>query len=289
MIPASEMPAQSDAEAAASRRQRASTVAGLYRPPLPTSSVQPPRPEFPTFSSHHPVLSRTSNDYPPHPPTAPSSESLKPGLDRRDTSHSLDQHVRQVLRESKRDKAKKALQGLWVFLKTPMGVITAIYGILVVFWGAAIIFFLAGWVPTPNKWWQDRWVEISSQIVNGLFTITGVGLIPWRVKDTYRECIVPPERIDPVTMLIPCKGISVIWTLRERVRRRRKQQGLPPVADLNDLEDPRDQEDYVSVLSDKERANLVHQQEMFAKSQVSSGSAGAAAGIIAATELMRGK
>jgi hypothetical protein len=30
-------------------------------------------------------------------------------------------------------------------------------------------------------------VEISSQVENGLFTVTGVGLIPWRAKDTYRQ------------------------------------------------------------------------------------------------------
>jgi hypothetical protein len=67
-----------------------------------------------------------------------------------------------------------------------MGFVVGIYGVLVVFWGAALVIILAGWIPMPNKWWQDRWVEICSQIVNGLFTITGVGLIPWRVQDTYR-------------------------------------------------------------------------------------------------------
>lgn len=63
--------------------------------------------------------------------------------------------------------------------------------------------------------------------------------------------------------------MSIIWTLRQRLHRLRKKQGLPPVADLNDIEDPKEQDDYVSVLSDKERASLKYQQEMFAKSQVS--------------------
>lgn len=71
-----------------------------------------------------------------------------------------------------------------------MGFLTAIYGLLVVFWGAAIVFFLLNWVPTPSKYWQDRWVEISSQIVNALFTIPGVGLIPWRAQDTYRKLLI---------------------------------------------------------------------------------------------------
>jgi hypothetical protein len=78
------------------------------------------------------------------------------------------------------------LRGLWAFVKTPMGAFTAIYGFLCAFWGAAIVLFLLGWIPTSSKDTQDKWVEISSQVTNGLFTVTGVGLIPWRVVDTYR-------------------------------------------------------------------------------------------------------
>ena len=119
-------------------------------------------------------------------PSSPLKNPADPSSDAAST-HSLDLHVRQVLHASKRDRIKKGLKGLWVFLKTPMGFVVGIYGVLVVFWGAALVIILAGWIPMPNKWWQDRWVEICSQIVNGLFTITGVGLIPWRVQDTYRE------------------------------------------------------------------------------------------------------
>lgn len=41
--------------------------------------------------------------------------------------------------------------------------------------------------------------------------------------------------------------MSVIWTLKSRLARRRKQQGLPPIEDPNDIPDPKDQADYVSV------------------------------------------
>lgn len=102
--------------------------------------------------------------------------------------HELDKHMKRVLRRrARKEKLKPILKGLWTFLKTPMGIITAIYGFLVVFWGAAIVLFLLGWIPTNSKNTQDIWVEISSQVVNGLFTVTGVGLIPWRAIDTYRE------------------------------------------------------------------------------------------------------
>lgn len=70
-----------------------------------------------------------------------------------------------------------------------MGAFTAIYGFLVAFWGAAIVLFLLGWINAGSKEQNDIWVEISSQIENGLFTITGVGLIPWRVMDTYRKLV----------------------------------------------------------------------------------------------------
>ncbi|WWC73406.1 uncharacterized protein I206_107373 [Kwoniella pini CBS 10737] len=161
--------------------------------------------------------------------------------------HQLDKHVKHILRSSKRQKIKQGLKGLWTFVKTPMGAITAIYGFLVVFWGAAIVLFLLGWIPTNSKNTKDIWVEISSQVENGLFTVTGVGLIPWRVIDTYR--------------------MSVIWTLKNRDSRLRKKQGLPAIEDENDLPDPELIKDYVFVLSEKDQKNLKYQQEKFATSQ----------------------
>jgi hypothetical protein len=102
----------------------------------------------------------------------------------------LDAHVKNVLASSKRAKAKRAARGFWSFVKTPIGAFTAIYGFLCAFWGAAIVLFLLGWIPTSSKDTQDKWVEISSQVCNGLFTVTGVGLIPWRVIDTYSKYII---------------------------------------------------------------------------------------------------
>lgn len=139
----------------------------------------------------------------------------------------LDRHVEHVL--TKRDKLKRAARGLWDFLKTPMGVITAIYGFLVVFWGAAIVLFLLKWIDAGSDYNQKLWIgrylntsilttEISSQVVNGLFTITGVGLIPWRALDTYR--------------------IFVIWRLRRQTIKLRKQRNMLPLVDKNDLPEP---------------------------------------------------
>ena len=71
----------------------------------------------------------------------------------------LDRHVEHVL--TKKDKLKRAARGLWDFLKTPMGVITAIYGFLVVFWGAAIVLFLLKWIDAGSDYNQKLWIGRS--------------------------------------------------------------------------------------------------------------------------------
>ncbi|WWC93115.1 uncharacterized protein L201_008082 [Kwoniella dendrophila CBS 6074] len=180
-------------------------------------------------------------------PHAIQREEMEEDIEDIKEDHQLDRHVKHILRQNRKDKAKRMLKGLWTFVKTPMGFITAIYGFLVVFWGAAIVLFLLGWIPTNSKNTQDVWVEISSQIENGLFTVTGIGLIPWRVIDTYR--------------------MSVIWTLKNRDQRLRKKMGLPKIEDENDLPDPELIKDYCFVLSEKDQKNLRYQQDKFAISQ----------------------
>jgi hypothetical protein len=69
--------------------------------------------------------------------------------------------------------------------------------------------------------------EISSQVTNGLFTVTGVGFIPWRVRDAYR--------------------ISAIWRLQHIDRKLRKKRGLEAGVDKNQAPDPEWDEDFVQV------------------------------------------
>jgi hypothetical protein len=89
---------------------------------------------------------------------------LEDDVEELEKDHDLDKHVRHVLtRKSKKEKAKRMLQGLWTYVKTPMGFVVAVYGFLVVFWGAAIVLFLLGWIPTNSKNTQDIWVgELTS-------------------------------------------------------------------------------------------------------------------------------
>jgi hypothetical protein len=41
--------------------------------------------------------------------------------------------------------------------------------------------------------------------------------------------------------------MSVIWTLKRRTERLRAKRGLPPIDDPNDIPDPTEAKDYVSV------------------------------------------
>ena len=84
------------------------------------------------------------------------------------------------------------LKAFWKFFLTPFGFLITIYGLNVVGWGAMIFFVLLNAAPamchpTCNAKNSSRkiWIEIDSQVLNGLFCVTGFGLIPWRFRDFY--------------------------------------------------------------------------------------------------------
>ncbi|KAG1783240.1 hypothetical protein EV702DRAFT_1060773 [Suillus placidus] len=158
---------------------------------------------------------------------------------------SLDRHVEDVL--TGRSKVKRTLQGVWSFLKTPMGIITGIYGFLVVFWGAALVLFLLRWINLHNPNTQGFWVEVCSQVECGLFTVTGIGLIPARALDTYRIC--------------------KIWHYKHKTAKLRDKAGLPQLYDVDDLPDPAYDPSFVHVLTEREQQDLHHQQVKFRESQ----------------------
>ncbi|KAG1866516.1 hypothetical protein DFJ58DRAFT_724013 [Suillus subalutaceus] len=157
----------------------------------------------------------------------------------------LDRHVEDVL--TGRSKVKRTLQGVWSFLKTPIGIITGIYGFLVVFWGAALVLFLLKWINLHNANTQGFWVEVCSQVVCGLFTVTGIGLIPARALDTYRIC--------------------KVWHYKHKTTKLRDKAGLPQLFDVDDLPDPAYDPSFVHVLTEREQQDLHHQQVKFHESQ----------------------
>ncbi|KAF7968425.1 hypothetical protein HWV62_30583 [Athelia sp. TMB] len=178
-------------------------------------------PSLPLFYSRKPVVVLS----------APTREELTEAEEKGDIpkgdqyEDALDRHVEDVL--SKPSTIRRTLAGLWSFLKTP-------------FWGAAIVFFLAKFINFHNANTQGFWVEVSSQVVNGLFTVTGVGLIPARAVDTYRA--------------------YKIWHYKRRTRQLREKAGLPQLYDEDDLPDPAYDPNYVHVLNDQEQADLHYRQ-----------------------------
>lgn len=92
------------------------------------------------------------------------------------------------------------LKGFWKFFLTPLGFLITIYGLNVVAWGGMLFLLLIGGgkefmcYPPGSHGEKDCnnlqaprriWIEIDSQILNGLFCVTGFGLIPWRFRDLY--------------------------------------------------------------------------------------------------------
>ncbi|PPQ77440.1 LOW QUALITY PROTEIN: hypothetical protein CVT25_011022 [Psilocybe cyanescens] len=194
---------------------------------------------------------------------------LRPG-DNPEFENPLDRHVDDVL--NRPSKVRRTLMGVWSFLKTRMSltclksksllqyllqqwayvclvylsqhfnIITGIYGFLVVFWGAAIVVFLAKIINFHNANTQGFWVEVSSQVETGLFTVTSIGLIPSRVLDTYR--------------------IWRIWRYKQKTIKLRKKAGLPQLFDVDDLPDPIYDPNYVHVLTEDEQMDL-HRRQSF--------------------------
>jgi hypothetical protein len=95
------------------------------------------------------------------------------------------------------------LRAFWKWFLTPFGFLVTIYALNVVAWGGMLFFLLCNAAPAMC-WVSDAhshklrvydcgnlyssrriWMEIDSQILNALFCVTGLGLIPWRFRDLY--------------------------------------------------------------------------------------------------------
>lgn len=89
----------------------------------------------------------------------------------------------------------------------------------------------------------------------GLFTATSIGLIPFRVLDTWRTHIFRISHHQWLKFIF-YSGVSKIWHYQRVTIKRRQKAGLPDLYDVNDLPDPLYDENYVHVLDDKEQADL---------------------------------
>jgi hypothetical protein len=66
-------------------------------------------------------------------------------------------------------------------------ILIIIYALNIVAWGGMLFLILVGAAnkTMPNEQTRKIWIEIDSQILNALFCVTGLGLIPWRLRDLY--------------------------------------------------------------------------------------------------------
>lgn len=67
-------------------------------------------------------------------------------------------------------------------------VLIVIYGLNIIAWGGMLFLILVGAAnrTMPDENTRKIWIEIDSQILNALFCVTGIGLIPCRVRDVYQ-------------------------------------------------------------------------------------------------------
>ncbi|GAB7335012.1 hypothetical protein MBLNU13_g06874t1 [Cladosporium sp. NU13] len=93
------------------------------------------------------------------------------------------------------------LKAFWRWFLTPLGFLVTIYALNVVAWGGMLFLLLCnaapamcwahdreqGWIHDCDHLYSARriWMETDSQILNALFCVTGLGLIPWRFRDLY--------------------------------------------------------------------------------------------------------
>ncbi|POW19608.1 hypothetical protein PSHT_04515 [Puccinia striiformis] len=117
------------------------------------------------------------------PPTITlDSAATKPNI-QHPQNHHLDTHLISILDEKSKLNNRKTqfirlAKGVRAFIVTPIGIIFTIYGCC------------AG--VDPSRLAQNHpqsnyriWVEICSQVLNGLFTIPGIGLFPSRIIDSW--------------------------------------------------------------------------------------------------------
>ncbi|KAK4953552.1 hypothetical protein LTR10_008150 [Elasticomyces elasticus] len=117
-----------------------------------------------------------------------------------------------------------ALKSFGKWFCTPFGFFLTLYGLNVVAWGGMLFLLLCNasppmcWAPVHSAETEGHmsdaaalrlndgrlprykncndinsprrvWLEIDSQILNALFCVTGLGLIPWRFRDFYYLCL----------------------------------------------------------------------------------------------------
>ncbi|KAI1374656.1 hypothetical protein F4677DRAFT_163436 [Hypoxylon crocopeplum] len=95
-----------------------------------------------------------------------------------------------------KEQIRMGTVSFWEFYNTGFGFFLTIYSLNVIAWGGMLFLLLCNAAPQMclvngvydcNHIDSPRriWIETDSQILNGLFCVTGFGLAPWRFRDWY--------------------------------------------------------------------------------------------------------
>ncbi|TGJ82666.1 hypothetical protein E0Z10_g6114 [Xylaria hypoxylon] len=95
-----------------------------------------------------------------------------------------------------KEQIRWGIFAFWDFYNTGFGFFFTIYALNVVGWGLMIVLLIAG--AAPEMCWvhgkhdcdnidspRRIWIEIDSQVLTALFSATGFGFAPWRIRDLY--------------------------------------------------------------------------------------------------------
>ncbi|KAG0144946.1 hypothetical protein CROQUDRAFT_672018 [Cronartium quercuum f. sp. fusiforme G11] len=187
-----------------------------------------------------------------------------------EAENSIDNHIIEIVDHGRRQTIRRILRGARAFICTPLGVLFAIYGFLVVFW----VLILLKWIKIEPLHRYRIWVEICSQILNGLFTITGIGLLPSRLIDWWNISIVihyariiwrrkgkknlgDPNDILPLD-IERAKAEKEVACTKEPTQKLRRKRRVKPCAKL---------EDERRILSEPEIIRLERAQSKLCRSQ----------------------
>ena len=141
-----------------------------------------------------------------------------------------------------------------------------------VFWGAAIVIFLAKIINFHNANTQGFWVEVSSQVETGelnmrlRFRSSNFSISrafhrhqhwPHPLASVgHIQCVACFKGFFPFNRPFFSKGIWKIWRYKRKTIQVRAKAGLPQLFDADDLPNPIYDPHYVHVLTDAEQKDL---------------------------------
>lgn len=183
----------------------------------------------------------------------------------------LNDYVRHML-HSRRSKVGRRLRAFGQYVSRPMGFFVTLYASIIILLGTAWVVFLIGWIYVGDE--QSVVIGTINIVLVTLFSLVGIGLMPWRAVDTYHMIhIVRLERLARKKLTAASaqttNGPNRVATesTRRMVVETADGSGGQTAVDLEAGPNPENAgTDIASALTSLQRASLEHHQACFAKS-----------------------